>query len=250
MSPLRKAVAGGAEPAYLGEWHALRQYFSNVDGPAARQLWVWFEPDLLPGYSWSFPLPGGRVNVGFGIVRQPGHPTSAMKQQWPDLLARPHIRNLLGPSAVPEAPLKAWPIPARTDVADLVAGDGRVLFVGDAARVTDPMTGEGIGQALETGELAAEAILTTGAQAPERAAGLYRRSVMGAMAVDNRMAALLSRALGHRKGARGAVRIAATTEWTRRNFARWMFEDYPRAVLLTPARWRRRMLSGPGAFRV
>jgi geranylgeranyl reductase family protein len=249
-SPLRKALdPRPEEPTYLGDWHAVRQYFRSVDGPAAHQLWVLFEPDLLPGYAWTFPLPDGRVNIGFGIVRRPGQPTSVMKQQWPDLLGRPHIRNLLGEGAEPEAPLKAWPIPARTEAASLVAGGGRVLFVGDAARVTDPMTGEGIGQALETGELAAEAIVAAGALESERAAGRYRTAVMGAMAVDNGMSVLLSRVLKHRKGARGAVRIASTNEWTRRNFARWMFEDYPRAVLLTPARWRRGMLSGAGAFR-
>ena len=33
------------------------------------------------------------------------------------------------------------------------------MFVGDAAAVTDPMTGEGIGQAILTGRLAAEACL-------------------------------------------------------------------------------------------
>ena len=36
------------------------------------------------------------------------------------------------------------------------------------------------------------------------------------------------------------VLAAGLTAWTRRNFARWMFEDYPRAALLTPSRWRRR----------
>ena len=64
-SPLRKAL-GASDPGYLGEWHAFRQYFSGV-GPAARDLWVIFEPDVLPGYVWSFPLPGGRANVGLGI---------------------------------------------------------------------------------------------------------------------------------------------------------------------------------------
>ena len=33
------------------------------------------------------------------------------------------------------------------------------MFTGDAAAATDPMTGEGIGQALLTGRLAAEALL-------------------------------------------------------------------------------------------
>ena len=36
------------------------------------------------------------------------------------------------------------------------------MFVGDAAAVTDPMTGEGIGQAILTGRLAAEALLADG----------------------------------------------------------------------------------------
>ena len=59
---------GRTLPDYRGDWHALRQYRTS-DGPRSRQLWVWFEPDLLPGYAWSFPLPDGRVNFGFGIVR-------------------------------------------------------------------------------------------------------------------------------------------------------------------------------------
>src|SRR4051794_310524 len=49
-SPLRKAL-GSTMPGYLGEWHAFRQYFSGVTGAAARDLFVWFEPDLLPGYA-------------------------------------------------------------------------------------------------------------------------------------------------------------------------------------------------------
>ena len=69
-SPLRKLL-GLATPGYLGEWHAFRQYFHHTTGPASRRLWVWFEPDLLPGYAWSFPLPDGRANVGFGVLR--GH---------------------------------------------------------------------------------------------------------------------------------------------------------------------------------
>ncbi|MDQ4132271.1 MAG: FAD-dependent oxidoreductase, partial [Actinomycetota bacterium] len=84
-SPLRHAL-GVFESGYLGDWHAFRQYFSGVGTAAAEGLWVWFEPDLLPGYAWSFPLPGGRANVGFGIQRRPGRPTRAMGQQWEELL--------------------------------------------------------------------------------------------------------------------------------------------------------------------
>jgi geranylgeranyl reductase family protein len=245
-SPLRKAL--GVEPrGYLGDWHAFRQYFADV-GPAARDLWVFFEPDLLPGYAWSFPLPDGRANVGFGITRAAAVPTGRLKALWPELLGRPHVRAVLGEAARAEAPHKSWPIPARVDQAVLVAGGGRVLFVGDAACATDPMTGEGIAQALVTGRLAADAVSAAGPAAPARAAAHYERAVHAELVADHRLSLLLTRALRHRKGARGAVRVAGATPWTRRNFARWLFEDYPRAVLVTPRRWRRGLFSGTGAY--
>ena len=245
-SQMRKAV-GVAEPGYLGEWHAFRQYIC-ADGVDHRRLWVWFEPDLLPGYAWSFPLPGGVVNVGFGVRRRPGESTRSMAETWRRLLEAPHISRVLGPGAAPESPHKAWPIPARLPQSILDGAGGRVLFAGDAARATDPMTGEGIGQAVETGGLVANAILEAGPRSPRRAAELYQRAVAGGMAVDHRLAATLSRALASERGARGAVRIAGLSDWTRRNFARWLFEDYPRALLATPYRWGPGALHGRGAF--
>ena len=245
-SPLRTAL-GAATPGYLGEWHAFRQYFTDVSPEAAERLFVWFEPDVLPGYAWSFPLPGGRANVGFGIQRGEKVKVQDMKELWPALLARPHIAGVLGVTATPEAPHKAWPIPARIDGVDLVAG--RALFVGDAAAATDPRTGEGIGQALLTGILAAEAVLAAGPDRPEVAGRRYQQAVARTLVPDHKMAMLLIRALRHRKGARAAVRVAGLTPWTRRNFARWLFEDYPRAAIVTPRRWHRGMFTGPGAFR-
>ena len=246
-SPLRKHL-GASTPGYLGEWHAFRQYFTQVGPRAASELFVWFEPDLLPGYAWSFPLPGGGANVGFGIQRDGGKVARVqdMKQLWPELLARPHIAAVLGPHAQPESPHRAWPIPARVD--DVVLTTRRTLFVGDAAAATDPMTGEGIGQALLTGLLAADAIADGGLDAG-RVTSLYERRVTDVLVADHKMSLLLIRALKHRKGARVAVRIAGATPWTRRNFARWLFEDYPRSVVTTPARWHRGMFSRPGAYR-
>jgi menaquinone-9 beta-reductase len=243
-SPLRKAV-GAIEPGYLGEWHAFRQYFTGVTGRGAHELAVWFEADLLPGYAWSFPLPDGRANVGFGIQRGGKVATQEMKDLWPDLLERDLVREFLGPDAEPELAHKAWPIPARIESAQLVAGGGRVLLVGDAAAATDPMTGEGIGQALLTGRLAGEAIIAKG---PSGAGARYERAARTELEADAAMSRLLIRALKHRKGARAAVRVAGATAWTRRNFARWLFEDYPRSIVTTPGRWASHSLVGDGAF--
>ena len=71
-------------------------------------------------------------------------------------IGRATVEVLGGADLVPavstqEGLLEALPRPA-----------GRVLFAGDAAMATDVMTGEGIGQALLTGRLAAEAIVAAG----------------------------------------------------------------------------------------
>jgi geranylgeranyl reductase family protein len=239
-SPVRRLVAPTAAPD-LGTWHAARTYYSGVDD---RRLWIVFEPDLLPGYAWIFPLPGGRANVGFGVLRSDGRTGKELKALWSDVVQRPSMTSVLG-DAKPEAPARAWPIPTNYAPATLV--HGRTLFAGDAAAVVDPMTGEGIAQALETGMLAARAIAAGGTA--DAVAASYRSNVELALGRDLRFARALQRILHSPIGARGAVRVAGLTPWTRRNFARWLFEDYPRALLLTPRRWHRHMLTGPGAYR-
>ena len=242
-SPLRKAL-GAAPEHYLGEWHAFRQYFTNVTGNAADKMLVWFEPSVLPGYVWSFPLGDGRANVGFGITRDAHTRTSSMKSQWPALLATEHIAAALGEHATAESPHRAWPIPARVNAIALTAP--RSMFVGDAAAATDLMTGEGIAQALLTGMLAARAILRgPGEDAVRRH---YERDVRRALFADHRMSAMLQSVMARPRALDAAVRVAGFSGWTRRNFARWLFEDYPRAVLVTPRRWRRDMFGAAGAF--
>jgi geranylgeranyl reductase family protein len=245
-SPVRKALGLG-QAGYLGDWLAGRQYFGGV-GPEARKLWVWFEPDIMPGYAWSFPLPGGTANVGYGVIRCPGSLARGLRGQRIDLLARPHIGEILGPDATPIGPWKAWPIPASIGKTVLSGLGGRVLFSGDAARACDPMTGEGIAQALETAGLAARAIVAAGPDRPAAAATRYERQIRWGLAVDDRLARDLSRILAHPRGASGALRIAGAAGWCRRYFARWMFEDYPRAVLVTPHRWRKELFHRPGAY--
>ncbi|NBP52730.1 MAG: FAD-dependent oxidoreductase [Actinobacteria bacterium] len=166
-SPVRKAMGLG-DSGYLGEWHAFRQYADNVTGPAAHRLYVWFEPDLLPGYAWSFPLADGRVNIGFGILRDGKRRVQDMKKEWADLL----------------------------------------------------------------GDVAAN----------------YETTVRRHLFADHRMSIALGKLLRSSVVTRGAIRVAATNNWTRTNFARWMFEDEPRAVVFTPRRWHRRFLNRDGAY--
>ena len=226
----------------LGTWHAFRQYFRGVDDP---RLWVLFERDLLPGYAWVFPVGGGRANVGFGVLRDDVAGGKQLAALWRDVLARPSVQRILGDHAEPDGPHRAWPIPATWSEASLTA-EPRTLFAGDAAGVVDPMTGEGIAQALETGTLAAHAVAYGGH--PSNVAGQYRAAVRDALGSDLRFARALQRVLRSPLGARTALGAAGLTPWTRRNFARWMFEDYPRAIVLTPRRWHAGMFTRAGAY--
>lgn len=242
-SPIRKQLGLSVE-RYRGEWHAFRQYVSGVGQLAARDLYISFDADLVPGYFWSFPLPDGRANIGFGIQRGGEHSIQDMKQLWVDLLARPHVRAVLGPDVVADGPHRAWPIPARVD--SMPPTSSRTLFVGDAVAACDVMSGEGIGQALATGRRAAESVIGAGPDGD--AARSYARALRLELVADHRMSELLVRGLSTAGGASRAVAIAAANDWTRRNFARWLFEDYPRALIATPRRWRRGAVSRPGAY--
>jgi len=120
------------------------------------------------------------------------------------------------------------------------------LFLGDAAAATDPMTGEGIGQALLSGMEAARAILAGGTVS--EIAHRYERSVATELVADHKMARALANVLANSRGCELAIGASGLTGWTKRNFARWLFEDYPRAMVLTPRRWHRRMFTGDGAY--
>jgi menaquinone-9 beta-reductase len=251
-----RKLLGGSSPAgsdapesdrYLGEWHGYRQYGRNVHTEASRKLWIWFEPDILPGYLWSFPLANGRVNVGFGILRDAKRPTKEMKPLWASLLDRPHVRAVLGPNFELEGAPKAWPIPAS--IGSVAMSEGRVLFVGDAARACDVLTGEGIGQAIQTGVAAAESIMTERRNADANSAGVrYAARVASEMGPDHKMSTALEKLISKPWICDGSIRFSGSTSWTRRNFARWLFEDYARGIALTPTRWRWGLMSGAGAY--
>jgi menaquinone-9 beta-reductase len=246
-SPVRRMVDvdhSRASTSELGTWHAFRQYFRGVDDG---RMWVLFDPELLPGYAWVFPVGGGRANVGFGVLRDTRSGARVGKQlaaQWREVVNGSKLRDILGPRAEADGTHRAWPIPASFDAARLA--HGRVLFAGDAANVVDPMTGEGIAQALDTGMLAAHAIESRAT--PQGVATRYRRDVERELGTDLWFARTLQQLLRSPLGARATIRAAGLTPWTRRNFARWMFEDYPRATLLTPRRWHRGMFTGSGAY--
>ncbi|MFJ6348315.1 geranylgeranyl reductase family protein [Streptomyces sp. NPDC054835] len=110
----------------------------------------------LPGYGWVFPLGDGRVNVGLGALpqqrrRRPVDLRAAL-EHW---LARlPEEWGLREENA--ESPLRSAPLPMGLNRRPQYRRG--LLLVGDSAGMVSPWSGEGIAQAMEAAEVAAETI--------------------------------------------------------------------------------------------
>ena len=99
------------------------------------------------GYAWVFPK-GDHVNVGVGGWQSEG----------PRL--RERLRELCAAFEIDEADvrdLRGHRLPMRG--ASRRPSEGRVLLVGDAAGLVDPLSGDGMYEAFVSGRLAAEATL-------------------------------------------------------------------------------------------
>lgn len=132
---------------------AVRAYFEGDVGPETRpELHV--ERVIMPGYNWIFPMGGGRANVGTGTlvstVREGGLSLAKVMRQF--AANNPYARERLQ-SAEMVSPVRGHPL--RTDLRGTRPYGQRVLVAGEAAGLVNPLSGEGIAYALESGEMAA-----------------------------------------------------------------------------------------------
>ncbi len=136
-------------------------------------------------YAWSFPLPGGRVNAGYGL---PLTDLTGGRAQLSGELRR-HLPDV----ACDPATLAAHHLPLST--ARPAPWRGRVLLAGDAASLVNPLTGEGIFYALASGRHAADAALTAPA-APGPAHAARLRAHLGRHLRDTAVLARVARLPG------------------------------------------------------
>jgi geranylgeranyl reductase family protein len=108
----------------------------------------------LSGYAWLFPVRHDRVNVGVGVFRPDGAAAVPVRGLLERFVAE---RRRLDPrlaGATPCGPVRSAPIA----IGPVMPRRRGVLAVGDAAGLANPFLGEGIVAALESGELAAQAM--------------------------------------------------------------------------------------------
>lgn len=167
---------------------ALRDIFPALEcevtlPPDAMERWLEaarFDFGLVPaGYGWVFPK-ADHLSIGVGTTRRGAAGLPGQYRQYIDRL---------GLGAVVREERHGYMIPCRPREGMFALP--RVLFTGDAAGLADPVTAEGITGGILSGQLAAEAILTTGLDSPQ-AQSRYRALLDRELLADLRVARWLA----------------------------------------------------------
>lgn len=135
----------------------IRAYYDGVtDMHEGNFIELHFLKEVLPGYFWIFPLPNGQANVGIGataaIVRQ--KKINLRELMLKTVAEHPNIKHRFTNARLLDK-ISGWGLPTGAQPEEL-SGDNYML-TGDAASLVDAFTGEGIGNALFSGMIAAEA---------------------------------------------------------------------------------------------
>lgn len=163
-------LAAGVCERQLPSGVALRGYVRNpaMEGRVNALDIVWHKA-LRPGYGWLFPCGDGLFNIGVGVSHSHAEATGGGASKKDDANLREIFkaftetyepaRELMAGGTL-EGDLKGAPLRCTLEGA-VFARDG-LLVTGEAAGSTYSFTGEGIGKAMETGMLCADAILGGG----------------------------------------------------------------------------------------
>lgn len=145
-STVRRLVGAPATPPRCTAV-AVRGYAAQLSRPG--ELVIEFARGRYPAYAWAFPLRDGGANVGYGVFDRRG---GGSRRELLDALAR----LLPGQPPDPDT-VKGHHLPLSSGPRH--HPDGRVLLAGDAAALVNPLTGEGIYDAVASGALAGQVAL-------------------------------------------------------------------------------------------
>ena len=178
---------------------AVRAYMKGVTGyHPDGYIELHFLKEYLPGYFWTFPLPGGYSNVGLGMR------TDKLKQKGISLrdeVMRTIERNPLlcdrYAGAELEEKIVGYPLPLGSKLRR-ASGDG-YMVLGDAGHMIDPLTGEGIGNGMYSGIIAAEQALKSLPTADLSAEGLsdYDVRVKRVLGTEMEISYKIQKSLGY-----------------------------------------------------
>ncbi len=148
---------------------AITGYYEGVEmGELESTTEHYFESELRSGYAWSFPAVDGAANVGVYQRADAFDQNDRTLKQWLALFLERHPERFAHARLIGRT--RVWALPVAVRVGP--PGGPGLLLAGDAAYSIDPLSGEGIFQALHTGRSAARTV-----SAALQRGGLSRRWV-------------------------------------------------------------------------
>ena len=134
----------------------LRCYYENVED-LTDQIELHYVNETIPGYFWIFPAGNTKANIGVGLLKSRAKKKKYNLQQiMNQVINSKNFKHRFKNSNALEKP-KGWNLPFGNTKREN-HGNG-FLLLGDAAGLVDPFTGEGIGNAMESGKIAADIVL-------------------------------------------------------------------------------------------
>lgn len=136
---------------------ATRGYYSGVTGMTGN-IELHFVDEVMPGYFWIFPLNNGLANVGLGLLTSEKQKRKMdLKKVQEEIIANHRLfKERFKNAKIDEQGIKIWTLPLASHHRKN-HGNGWIL-VGDAASLIDPFSGEGVGNAMTSGKMAAATI--------------------------------------------------------------------------------------------
>lgn len=147
---------GNLNPSPKHHCVALRAYYKGIKN-LTNNIEIHFIESVLPGYFWIFPLEKGYANVGIGMITEDVQKKHVnLKQAMLEAIQKnPLLRDRFWEAKI-VAEIRAWNLPLAS-YHRKAHGNGWVL-IGDAASLIDPFSGEGVGNAMLSGKIAAKYI--------------------------------------------------------------------------------------------
>ena len=135
---------------------AVRAYLRGVSGfHPDGYIELHFLKEYVPGYFWAFPLPDGSSNIGLGMrtdkLKERG---VNLRRELERILERHPLLAHRFAGAELEERVVGYPLPLGSKLRR-ASGQG-YMILGDAGHMIDPLTGEGIGNGMYAGIIAAE----------------------------------------------------------------------------------------------
>ncbi len=132
---------------------AIRSYVKGFETLPGLVEFYWTN-ELKPGYFWIFPLNENEANIGLGLPADLYLKSNfRLKERFRSYLDRPIFARRKLPDFQISEP-QSWPIPLA-GVKEFHRVFNGAMLVGDAGYWVDPLSGEGIHNALQTGVFAA-----------------------------------------------------------------------------------------------